>query len=230
MSYRQSALKFAADTKQLEQYLSRLTAKPVSITITDNAVSMLSVRIKKDAVVVRMHRMFLAAPEAVFKDIAAFVARKNVKTPHLKSYINDNRHTLATPRPAKHTVRADGTHWHLQEIFDALNGAYFNSKLVCSITWGRRSTRPTVKKRTLGSYSAASGMIRINPILDRKEVPRYYIEYVVYHEMLHAALGVAYKNGRRVVHSRQFKQREKCFRYYEQAVRWERNLFAAGGA
>ena len=37
----------------------------------------------------------------------------------------------------------------------------------------------------LGSYSATERLIRVHPALDRPWVPRYFVSYIVYHEMLH---------------------------------------------
>jgi predicted metal-dependent hydrolase len=80
-------------------------------------------------------------------------------------------------------------------------------------------------KRTLGSYSQRTNTIRINPVLDRKTVPAYFIEFIVYHEMLHADMGVGRINGRRSVHSSGFRIREKLFKKYEQALAWENNIY-----
>jgi predicted metal-dependent hydrolase len=79
-----------------------------------------------------------------------------------------------------------------------------------------------VRKRTLGSYSRNGSIIRINPVLDRKSVPQFYIEFVLYHEMLHADMGLCEKNGRRVVHSGGFRDRERLFRRYRKALAWEK--------
>ncbi|HSW64815.1 MAG TPA: hypothetical protein VLH56_16125 [Dissulfurispiraceae bacterium] len=65
-------------------------------------------------------------------------------------------------------------------------------------------------------------MIRISRYLDRKAVPHYYVAYVVYHEMLHAVLGVRQKNGRSLIHTAEFRKREKLFHDYEQAMAWEK--------
>jgi len=225
MTYRQLPLQFARDETFLEHYLSDRISKRVAVTITDNRVSMISVRKKKEIVSVRMHRIFLTAPDDVIGDIAAFIKHTGVKTPSLTAYIKAHRDKLPAPRPTKVTVRPGGKHFNLQEIFDALNSEYFNGRLSSSITWGRFSPRQAVKKRTLGSYRAETDTIRINPVLDRRGVPRYFVEYVVYHEMLHAAVGVRQKNGRRIIHSREFKQREKLYRHFDRAVRWERERF-----
>jgi predicted metal-dependent hydrolase len=90
-----------------------------------------------------------------------------------------------------------------------------------AITWGSRSPRSSVRRRTLGSYSERSNIIRINPVLDKKTVPRYFVAFIVYHEMLHAAMGTPLRGKRRSVHSGEFRKREKFFKDYEKATAWE---------
>ena len=79
-----------------------------------------------------------------------------------------------------------------------------------------------VRRRILGSYNSRTNIIRVNPVLDRKNVPHYYLEFIVYHEMLHADMGVLKKNGRRDVHSREFRRREKMFPHFEKSLLWEK--------
>jgi hypothetical protein len=74
-------------------------------------------------------------------------------------------------------------------------------------------------------FRSHTNTIRINPVLDRKAVPLCVLEFILYHEMLHADLGVTRKNGRRSVHSREFRGRERLFSQYDTATAWEkRNL------
>ncbi len=80
-------------------------------------------------------------------------------------------------------------------------------------------------KRTLGSYCLRTNTIRINPVLDRKTVPDYFIGFIVYHEMLHADMGVCRINGRRSVHSSEFRKRERMFKEYEKALAWEKHMY-----
>ena len=57
-------------------------------------------------------------------------------------------------------------------------------------------------------------------------MPRYYVQYIVYHEMLHASmrkeLASAPPTGkRRAVHTGRFKELESRFRDYARAMSWE---------
>jgi predicted metal-dependent hydrolase len=86
---------------------------------------------------------------------------------------------------------------------------------------GVKSSRYAVSKRIVGSCSERSNTIRINRVLDKKTVPRYYVALIVYHEMLHPAMGTPLRGKRRSVHSGEFRKREKLFRDYENVMAWE---------
>jgi predicted metal-dependent hydrolase len=51
-------------------------------------------------------------------------------------------------------------------------------------------------------------------------VPRYAVEYIVFHEMLHLKHPVKLHGSRRCVHSREFLAEEKSFPELEQARRF----------
>ncbi len=51
----------------------------------------------------------------------------------------------------------------------------------------------------------------VSRIFDRADTPRYAIEYLMYHEMLHLKHPVTVRRGRRCVHGAEFQQDEKLF-------------------
>ncbi len=82
------------------------------------------------------------------------------------------------------------------------------------LRWSRHRSRTM-----LGHFDSAHNTIMISRRLDSPRLPRYVIEYLIYHEMLHLKYPVEYCDGRRRVHSRQFRGDERRFRRYEQARR-----------
>jgi len=206
----------------LKNYFERVTSSIVSLAITDNSTSMLSVRKKGDAISVRLHRIFLDARHDVIDEIAVFIKRRKGSTPLLRRFVKENLIRVRNAPPKRVKINTQGNYHNLGEIYDSLNRDYFQEKLSCPITWGTGRARYAVRKRTLGSYSRHANIIRINTTLDRKHVPRYFIEFVIYHEMLHADMDPTVKNGRNIVHSREFRDREKQFRDYERALNWEK--------
>ena len=58
----------------------------------------------------------------------------------------------------------------------------------------------------------------ISRIFDRPEVPRFLLEYVLYHEMLHLKYPAIYSSQRCLIHTPEFKQQERLFPGYDKAV------------
>lgn len=172
---------------------------------------------------VRLHRMFLGAGDDVLSELSRYMRRGGGRTPLFWEFVKGNASLLREKPLRKAALRSKGIHHDLGRMFERINREYFEGALKCGVTWGARRSRRSAAHRTLGSYSPHSNTVRINACLDRKSVPRYYVEFVLYHEMLHAALGVEKANGRRTVHTAEFKRRERLFTHYTRATAWEKN-------
>jgi len=104
----------------------------------------------------------------------------------------------------------------LRDVFDYVNSFYFASRLQDPIlAWATESPR-----RRLGFYFQPLNLLAANRALDSAAVPRYVLEFVVFHELLHH---VSAGNGcaaRRVHHTLEFKKQEKTFSHFDDAERW----------
>ncbi len=222
-------LPFQYDKDTLRDYLERLTGKPISLRVTDNSTSLLSIRPGKDLISVRMHWMFLKAGNDVIRDLADFILRRKGPSPHLRQFINEHRDCI-TVRDAgcrsTAAIRTQGRFHDLDSMFRELNDTYFGGRITASISWGTRTAKRRVRRRTLGSFSQHTNTIWISPLLDRRRVPDFFIRFIVYHEMLHSIMGEEKHNGRRRIHSAAFREQERSFRDYEKAVVWEKKHFA----
>ena len=135
----------------------------------------------------------------------------------LDRFIERNKAFIRRVSPAqlRRRLRIEpvGRHHDLLAIFTALNRRYFAGRIAATITFGPapRSRRPR-KSIKMGSYSADSRVIRIHPALDQPKVPRYFVEWIVFHEMLHHVYRArAADDGRRCVHPPEFMQPERRF-------------------
>lgn len=209
------------DEQSLREYFQRITTKPVSLTLTSNTVSMLSVREKESGISIRLHRMFLNARTDVLDEVGEFIKRKKRPIPKVREFIHQYKACLDERKPRSIRIKTRGRCYNLLDIFESLNREYFSNRLSPVITWGTKSPRYAVRKRRLGSYQRDTDTIRINPLLDSGNVPRYFIEFIVYHEMLHATVAIETGSRRQRIHSKEFKRRERLFKYYEQAFQWE---------
>jgi len=223
-SFHQLALQFSNNRETLKNYFEKMTGKHISLIVTDNSCSLLSIKKRSDKISVRMHWMFLNAGNEIIREIIDFIKNRNGRTPLIRKFISDNQVCLKKAERKFRQVRifTQGRFHDLKEIFHGLNNEYFGGIVTASVSWGKGKARKIVRKRTLGSYCRQTNAIRINPILDRKNVPQYFIRYVVYHEMLHSIVPEEKKNGRRSVHSPDFRKRERLFKDYAKAVSWER--------
>lgn len=109
-----------------------------------------------------------------------------------------------------------GEFYNLDEIFDLLNQIYFQNAIPKPVlTWSASKTY-----RILGHHDSTHKTLAVSKSLDEKSIPRFVVEYVVYHEMLHIKYPTKYINGRRYNHTPEFKRAEKEFAFFEEADRW----------
>jgi hypothetical protein len=135
----------------------------------------------------------------------------------------------ALPMQRMFAFSAEGRHHDLRAIFDKLNARYFrNSLRGYTIAWGRKRRQRPKAYFIFGTIQEEDRMIRIHPLLDAGWVPRWFLEFVLYHEMLHSVVPDVYdrKRRRRVVHTAEFLKREQRFPHYTRARRWEADNLA----
>ncbi|HLX74700.1 MAG TPA: hypothetical protein VKR26_08190, partial [Terriglobales bacterium] len=79
-------------------------------------------------------------------------------------------------------------------------------------------------RNSLGHYDPAHNTIVVSRIFDHPLVPRYAVEYLLYHEMLHLKHPVKLRGSRRCVHSPEFQAEERMFPELEQAKAFLKRL------
>lgn len=211
---------------RLADALADLLAEPVRLTIHDNRSTMVSFRRNRGEVHYRVHHMFLDAPGDVVRALAAFAgsfrgggARRRDAGTRIDAFVRRNRARIAVPR-ADLLVSRGRVH-DLQAIYDRLNAEHFEGRIEARIGWG--PVRGGRRRRTVktGVYVQDARLIRIHPTLDRPEVPAFYVEAVVFHEMLHQAVPAREVGGRRIVHGPEFRRRERAYPDHARAKSWE---------
>jgi hypothetical protein len=212
------------DHRKLEAALSRTAERPLRLTLTENRSVLLSVQRRDGTVLLRLHRMFLYAPPAVVRAVARGLRRTNRRADfQVRRFMNENLYRVRrAPRRLPPLLTAGRAH-DLQHVYDRLNTRFFGNKLRVPLTWGRGSGRARRGGLTFGSYDPVLALIRIHPVLDRHDVPAFFLESVVYHEMLHHYLGgIPDRAGRTVYHSRAFREAEARFPWHREGLAWEK--------
>jgi hypothetical protein len=191
-----------------------------------------TIRLRDSRLIVRLSDLLEQAPESVHQAIAHILLAKLYRKPiapvfadRYRRYTRSETVTRQTEhirqiRGRKRISSAQGQIYDLDEVFDAVNLRFFHGLLGRpTLTWSAH-----VARRMLGHYDAAHNTIVVSRVFDRAETPRYAIEYLLYHEMLHLKHPVRVRAGRRCVHSREFQAEERLFPELEQARQYLKRL------
>jgi hypothetical protein len=186
-----------------------------------------TIRLRQGRVYVRVSDILTGSPREVLFALACILVAKlyRLKAPAAQERIYRN-HTLHPSlldasnsarrnRGYKKTTSAKGRVYDLGELFADLNARYFGGQLERPVlSWSQRPTR-----RVLGHHDHVHGAIVISTTLDDPGLPRLLVEYVLYHEMLHVKHPARVVGGRTRYHSGAFRQEERRFERFDEAVK-----------
>ena len=191
-----------------------------------------TIRLREGQIYVSLSDLLEGAPESVVRSIAHILLAKLYKKPidaaqslRYKRFVSSAAVTRQTElvrhaRGSKRLTGPEGRFYHLDEVFDALNFRFFGGLLGRpELTWSEH-----MAKRSLGHYDAAHNTIVVSRVFDRPSSPRYAIEYLLYHEMLHLKHPVKMRGIRRCVHPPEFKTEEQQFPQLSEAMAFIKRL------
>lgn len=189
-----------------------------------------TIRLRDGRLLVRLSDLLEGAPEHVLKAIAhilvAKMYRKPVDREHAARYrryvtaqhMSRKAHLVRQIRGRKRIVSPRGNTYDLEAIFEELNFKFFHGLLARpQMTWSGEAAR-----NRLGHYDPAHNAIVVSKVFDHPRVPRFVVEYIVYHEMLHLKHPVKVRGSRRCVHPPEFQAEERLFPRLEEARRFLR--------
>jgi hypothetical protein len=199
--------------------------KALRLTLTNNRYNIVAVRREPATYVVRIHRIFVDAKPRLVRALARYVVHNDRRASGvLGEFIECHEHIISQVprRPRLVKLRPVGRFHNLQQIYDSLNEQYFGGTLQARITWGPATFRPEQRSIKMGSFSVEDRIIRVHPALDQADVPRFFVEWIVFHEMLHGRLEIRRRGSRRCFHPPEFLAQEREFRDYQRAAAWEK--------
>jgi hypothetical protein len=215
--------------ERLNATLDKLVRAPIRVILTDNRSSVITVkRLKNRTFQVRLHRIFAQAEPATLAALARFIRRPDRKNRKAMGDFIARHLERIREKPARKRalpLAVQGKVFHLGEILEQVKQAYQIPAPEVRISWGQRRGKRKFRAIRFGSFDEEQKLIRVHPLLDRKQVPRFFVEYIVYHELLHAVVPEARAAaGRRWSHTREFKRREKLFARYREAYAFEKRF------
>ena len=186
------------------------------------------IRVRSGRVYVRISDIFTNAPPEVHRAIAFILVARllSKRTPEIHERVyRDYAYSpqvlraldIARRRRGRKILSsARGQVYDLDKLFQRLNRRYFDGRIEKpTLSWSQRRTR-----RILGHHDAAHDTIVISKTLDTSDIPEWFVEYVLYHEILHIKYPARLIKGRRYHHTNAFRAQEQRFPYYEEAQRW----------
>jgi hypothetical protein len=191
-----------------------------------------TIRLREGRVHVHLSDLLEGAPESVLRAIAHILLAKLYRKP--LDAVQTNRYRrfassetvirqtelIRQSRGHKKMLGPQGQHYDLDEVFESLNRRFFHGLMGRPLlTWSGH-----VAKRSLGHYDPAHNTIVVSRVFDRKTTPRYAVEYLLYHEMLHLKHPVSVRGTRRCVHSAAFKADERLFPQLDLALAFLKRL------
>jgi hypothetical protein len=191
-----------------------------------------TIRLREGQIFVSLSDLLEGAPESVIRAIAhillAKLYKKSIEPVHNARYkrfassaaVTRQTELIRGARGRKRYFGPEGRFYHLEEVFDSLNQRFFGGLMGRpDLTWSEHHAR-----RSLGHYDAAHNTIVVSRVFDRPSSPRYAIEYLLFHEMLHLKHPVRMRGLRRCVHSREFKAEERQFPQLKEAMAFIKRL------
>ena len=202
----------------------------LDIKFTRNSSSLVSLSQQSEGGTLRLHELFCKAPTELLKDVIR-LCFSNIDRDHARmlrsrvlDYIGANRHLAVATMSAPIYRRPQGSIYDLEKVLKQVVRDHVperrlkNSRPV--IGWSRQATSKLMRK-WIETPPGEKNVILINRPLDDARVPSYYLEFNVYHEILHDLFSISRSRGRWVQHSAEFQKREKAFPCYAQAMEWE---------
>lgn len=180
-----------------------------------------TIRKKNGIILIRVSDTFVDAPEKVLLCLGRILLAKLHKTPVMqKDRRIYNQYVTSEPLQKKasrminrkrHTKIIKGRYKDLEKSFERVNNQYFNGSMEKPVlTWSVKRS-----KRTFGRYDVERDIVYISQVLDSPEIPEEFLDFIMYHELLHKKYGITIRKGKRRMHTPEFKREEKKFRNYE---------------
>lgn len=178
---------------------------------------------------VRVSPQFRDAPPAVAHALARVVTARRL--PHatrrglmftIRSWLVDTQSTGTQPGRA---LAPKGRHVDLDAVLARVLERHFPDPPRVRIGW-----TPRARRYLMGRYDHGTpeGVVFINLLLDSLLVPVWYLDFLVFHEVLHAVIRPRPGRSRLLIHPPEFRQIERRHADFQRAREFERWVTGPG--
>lgn len=184
-----------------------------------------TIRIRLKTIYIKLSDKIQNAPDEIQLAVIRILLDKLFKIPVDKKIRHDylnyvDQNILPTLPEKKHNAiehyTAEGRFFNLEDVFNKVNGTYFAGNISKPMLgWSMQNST-----RRLAFYDHERDLIVVSRIFDSRRTPASVVEFLMYHEILHILIPVVKKNGRRIIHPKEFRVEEKKFPEYESVQKW----------
>ena len=197
----------------------------VHLEIVRNKSLRHTIELKWRTIRVRISHLLGNAPDYIYSTLAEILLAKLM---HYKinpgdrrvyyDYVESHVVPFLPQKKARSTAHysAQGRYYDLNTLFDNLNTEYFRGELhKPTLGWSLKKAYTR-----LGFYDSDRNLLVISRIFDSKKADKTVLDFLMYHEMLHIRFPTERINGRRRIHTAEFKKMEKQFPDFERIQKW----------
>jgi hypothetical protein len=189
--------------------------------------TLFSFRILSGVAHVKMHSAFHEAPDEVLYQAAHLMLNKrkgarpfgarDAFDAFVRGLPGEVFNLPGARRSSQRAREEPGLFRSLPESFLRVNAQYFGGRMTSPhLCWS-----PVRARRIVGTYQERSDRMVLSRRLDSPRVPEFVLDFVMYHELLHKALGTGRRqDGRRRMHGPEFRRLERRFQRYREAEEW----------
>ena len=227
---------FAAAEETLRAVIDRQRpglGSRVKIQFTNNSCTMVSKYERAGITHLRVHHLFRKAPRSLLRDLVRFcflrVTRKTSRRVRadLMDFLEQYREETLAPYPKSRKLPPNGQCYDLSTLLQKVRFEYFRDlQTEPEIAWTRQTHKALMGKWVL-TPNGHRNLILINRLLDDPRVPKFYVEFVIFHELLHELMPMSRECGRWVHHPPKFQRRERKHPDFRAAQRWEEDALPA---
>jgi hypothetical protein len=200
----------------------------VDLKINSNIQMLASVDSRRN---LRLQVGFLKAEDDVLRSLFKCMVHKGkpADSKRVNEFINANPPGKVLkdvpPNLLKDCYGPKGDCYDLEKVLEKIMKEYTGYIPGITITWRKKSAGKNsitwATFRDLGN----GGLIRVNKVLDDPEVPRFVVESIIFHELLHHEIPPEAKGRGNHPHTPRFKATLKKFPHIEDAEEWKKGFF-----
>jgi hypothetical protein len=194
---------------------------PLKVTWHRNRRLYFSFQKSRQSLHLRLHHSFANASDLLYQALFSYIFRASREAKaHFRKAAEVHFENVPLPCPP---LAAQGKVYDLEAIYHDLKARFFSPDYHASIGWSKRTPKSSFRHMTFGVYDRQRRQIRLHPLLDNEAVPFFFVEFIVYHEMLHATCPpLIDARGAVRPHTKEFRRQEKLYPRYEQAKAWQK--------